>query len=259
MAIIRRILLKKNTSNSIKRLIVVAENIDDSVTEYIFKYYRKPLNYLDNSGIRDSFVAVCNASDLQNLPIGSPDPDSNNYFRSNKIDNTYVSAVEAEIAWKEIEIGVQALIDEIKATDRLGVESQEIIGDTTSPIIRTFNINSILLKLGSKLAFDVGSILKKCHTLSYGVEGSIGTYDELELDYTSDALLLATTDLSFGCRCTLSANVTKTFSIYCDIGRIVKFYNVDSVLKGTNIKNFNTNGILRSQLIKTYSVNATLI
>lgn len=259
MAVTRRILIKKVTSNSIKRLVVTAESLDGSVTEYIFKYYRKPLNPLDSSGIRDVLVSVCNASELQTLPIQAPDDDSSGYFRTNVVDVTYVSVLEAEIAWEDITAGVEALIAEIKATDNLGIESQIIIGDTVLLYVRNFAVNALLKRLGKVLLYYNDAILRKTTTLSFGAEGSIGTYIQPTLSYSSDSLLKGTFTKTFECRCNLSQSLTKTYTVYADVGRFTKSYTAGAVLKGTLVKLFNANSVLKAQFTKTYSTDARLV
>lgn len=241
----RTLILKKTVSTSAKRLVVSTETPDGSVDEYVFKFFRKPTNPLDNSGIMDVFVSVCTASDLQTLPIEGPDDDSD-YFRAKIVDITYLTSSDAIDGWEDLYQGVQDLVEELKANDRMGVEEQTYAGDAINLFVRYHTTNAVIVGHGLIVQHWTNMILKDTLTLTHYAEAAIGDYDEYELVVDFDAVLLGDVTISHECRCTIMQQITLTHTADAIVGQVALGTLVSAVLKKSGLtKIHNSNSILK--------------
>jgi len=113
------------------RMKVEAVDPVGDMTSYVFVYRRYPPDPYTQE-VFDEFVTVASFVDLDEYPVGEPDPQSSlPFFRSNVVELDFRSAADAEEAWNIIRTEVCALVDALNRADNMVLEETASCGDAS--------------------------------------------------------------------------------------------------------------------------------
>lgn len=113
--------LKRETSKSYRNtpnlphaltgyLLKVSVDIANNIDRNIFVWIRDVQSNFSPS-MRDTFDSIASVGELEWLPVGEPDPNSSNFYRSDTVELMFESARELEAGWKKISRQVKWLAE----------------------------------------------------------------------------------------------------------------------------------------------------
>lgn len=110
------------------RYQVVVEEVIDMPAE-VFVYQRK-YNFGDVTAFSDVFSNIASPADLEELPIGAPDPSQPNrpFFRLSAVDLIFRSACLADDAYRVLKIELENLVRTLNYMDTLALAETIEIG-----------------------------------------------------------------------------------------------------------------------------------
>jgi len=110
-ALTRQAGIYKSVSAMTGFLLKISVNINHNIDKNIFVMQRDVDSQYSVDPI-DTFYSVASVGELEHIPIGAPDPNSTNFFRTDNIELMFESPKELENAWTKISSEVFSLAED---------------------------------------------------------------------------------------------------------------------------------------------------